>query len=97
EAADVYARVGGSEAEREARVCAHKIMDVIAALRAHPQDRLFLLIARYERQMQQLALEADTQERQAECAVHIARIFQRRERPQAAVARYEEALALYAD
>ncbi|HLK61753.1 MAG TPA: hypothetical protein VKU00_34725, partial [Chthonomonadaceae bacterium] len=56
----------------------------------------YLLIAHYERQQQQLALQPGTEREQAEHVVHIARIFQRRERPQEAVTRYREALQLYA-
>ena len=96
EAADLYALIGDAEADREARACAHKLMALVTALRTQPGERLYLLIAHYERQQRQIALEAGTEMQQAECCLQIARIFERRERPFEAVARYREALALYA-
>lgn len=93
EAADLYRTLESSEAE--AHACATKILHCAAALRARPQDRLYLLIAHYERQQQQWALQPDTQREQAECCLHIARIFQRRDRPYEAIHRLEEALQLY--
>jgi hypothetical protein len=95
EASDLYGGSGGDEGEQGARRCAHKALESVAALRARPQDRLYLLIAHYDRQQRQLALQADTEERQGDCCVHIAGIFQRRDRPRESVARYQEALTLY--
>ncbi|HZO88918.1 MAG TPA: hypothetical protein VFB38_11325 [Chthonomonadaceae bacterium] len=96
EAADLYALVGDEAAQQQARVCAQKILAGVAQLRSRPHDRLYLLIAHYERRQRQLALSAGTEQAQAECARHIARVFHRRERPQEALERYQEALALYA-
>jgi tetratricopeptide (TPR) repeat protein len=96
EAADLYGRLDGAESEREAHACACKILAGVAALSARPNDRLYLLIAHHERQQRQLALEPGTEQAQAECAVRIARVFDRRERPHEALPRFREALALYA-
>ncbi len=96
EAADLYGQLEGAEAAQESHSCARKILAGVAALNARPQDRLYLLIAHYERQQRQLTLEPGTETAQAECAVRIARVFERRERPQEALPRYREALALYA-
>jgi hypothetical protein len=96
EAVDLYGQEGGAEAAQQARACAHKALASIAALRARPQDRLYLLIAHHERQQQQLALRAGTEEQQGDCCLHIAQILLRRDRPREAVARFQAALALYA-
>jgi tetratricopeptide (TPR) repeat protein len=96
EATDLYRQIGDVAAEGEAAACAHKIMESVDALRARPQERLYLLIARYERQQRQLTLQSGTAAQQAQCCMQIARIFQRRERPEEAIARYREALSLYA-
>ncbi len=96
EAADLYALLKTPEGEAQAQVCARKILAGVAALRSRPHERLYLLIAQYERKQQQLALQPGTEREQAEQVTHIARIFQRRDRPQEAVARYREALQLYA-
>lgn len=95
EATDLYSQIGDAESETEARACARKVLASVAALRAHPQERLYLLIAHYERQQRQLEIEAGTEAQQADCCVRMARVFQRRERPQEAVPRYLEALRLY--
>ena len=95
EATDLYARIDSEEAEQLSRTCARKLLDNLRALNAQPQERLHLLVAHYERLLQQLCLEPNTEIRQAEVCVHIARIFQRRDRPEEAVARFEQALSLY--
>ncbi len=95
EAVDLYTRLGGPEAEQQARICARKILANVTALRSQPHERLYLLVAHYERRQQQFALEPGTEVQQAECSVHIARIFQRRERPEEAIARYRQALQFY--
>ena len=79
----------------EREECARKALASVAALRANPSDRLYLLIARYERQQQQLAMQAGTWAQQAECCLHVAQIFLRRDRPAEAFHRFAEALALY--
>lgn len=96
EATDCYAHIDSEEAEIAARDCAARALSVVKALQSRPGQRLHLLTVRYERQRQLLALEPDTEAQQAECCVHIARIFQRRDRPEEAIAHYREALALYA-
>jgi tetratricopeptide (TPR) repeat protein len=95
EATDLYGLFEDDEARRLAKECARNLLNGVAALRAQPRERLHLLIAHYERVQQQLALEPDTEAKQAECAVHIARIYQRRDRPAESVERYWEALDLY--
>jgi tetratricopeptide (TPR) repeat protein len=95
EASDLFGQSGGGEAEEGARRCAHKVLANLTALRSRPHDRLYLLIAHYERQLRQLALQSGAEEQQGDCCFHIAGIFQRRGRAQEAVARYQEALTLY--
>jgi tetratricopeptide (TPR) repeat protein len=95
EAADLYAQIGGAETEREAQGCARKILTSVAALRNRPHERLYLLVRRYERRQRQFALEPGTERQQGACSAHIARIFQRQERYEEAVARYREALSLF--
>ncbi|HZT42453.1 MAG TPA: hypothetical protein VFA07_09685 [Chthonomonadaceae bacterium] len=96
EAIDLYQQIGDPEADQEARTCAHQVVEIVDALRDHPQERLYLLIAHYERQQQQIALEPGTERLQAEYSVQIARVFERRERFSEALDRYREALDLYA-
>jgi len=96
EATDCYTQIDSEEAEIASRDCAVRALAAARALQARPEQRLYLLTVRYERQIQQLALEPDTEAQQAACWVHIARIFQRRDRPEEAVAHYREALRLYA-
>ncbi len=95
EAADLYGLLSTPADREHARECARKALADIAALRADPHNRLYLLTARYARQQQQLALQPDTWAQQANCCLHIAQIFLRRDRPQEAYARYEDALRLY--
>ena len=95
EATDLYGLIEDADAPGLAKECARRLLDNVAALRAQPHERLHLLIAHYERLQQQYALESGTEASQAECAAHIARICQRRDRPVDAVARYREALDLY--
>jgi tetratricopeptide (TPR) repeat protein len=95
EATDLYGLFEDEEARILSKECARSLLDNVAALRSQPHERLHLLTAHYERAQQQLALEPDTEAKQAECAVHIARIYQRRERPAESVERYQEALDLY--
>jgi tetratricopeptide (TPR) repeat protein len=94
EATDLYGLLGDQESQDLARDCARKLLASLAALRAQPSDRLKLLIAHYERQQQQLALAPGTEMQQAECVIHIARIYQRRDRPAESVESYREALEL---
>jgi len=94
EATDLYGLLGDAESQDRARECARNLLASLAALRAQPSDRLQLLIAQYERKQQQLALTLGTEMEQAECAIHVARIYQRRDRPAESVDRYYEALDL---
>ncbi len=84
EAADLYGQLSPPDDQEHARECARKALAGIAALRNDPQSRLYLLIARYIRQQQQLALQPGTWARQADCCLHIAQIFLRRNRPEEA-------------
>ena len=96
EAVDLYHQIGDREAEQDARTCAHKVVEIVDSLHDHPKERLYLLIAHYERQQRQVALEPETERLQAEYSVQMARIFERRERFSEALDRYGEALDLYA-
>ncbi len=94
EATDLYGLLEAPEAQDLARECAHRVLECVAALKADPKERLHLLVAHYERAQEQLTLEAGSEVRQAEARMHIARIYQRRERPADSVASYREALDL---
>jgi tetratricopeptide (TPR) repeat protein len=94
EATDLYGRIGDPDAQSRAQECARRLLDCLTALRTQPGERLHLLTARYERAREQLALEPGTELKQAECCVHIARIYQRRERPVDSLAWYQQALNL---
>ena len=96
EATDCYSHLESEEAEIAGRACAARALAVVRVLNSRPEQRLHLLTVRYERQQQQFALEPNTEAQQAECCVHIARIFQRRDRPEESIAQYQAALALYA-
>jgi hypothetical protein len=96
EASDLYGQTGDPANEQHVRLCAQKALASIAALRARPQDRLYLLIGHYERQQRQLAMQDGTEQQQADCCAHMAGIFLRRDRPIEAITRYREALDLYA-
>ncbi len=74
--------------------CARKAVAAINALRFQPEERLQLLIARHERQRQQLALQEDTEFEQADILMAIGQICVRRERYPQAQESYEEALRL---
>lgn len=93
EAADAFGRVPG--AEGEAQVCARRIVEGVKRLWQQPQERLYLLIARHEREQRQLAETPGTESAQADCAFHIATILHRRDRFSEAAQRYREALTLY--
>lgn len=95
EAADLYGLLSAQADRQAAQACARKALASVTALRANPQDRLLLLIARYERQRQQFAMQTDTWEQQADCCLHIARIFLRRDRNEEAFMQYTDAQALY--
>jgi tetratricopeptide (TPR) repeat protein len=94
EATDLYGLLGDPKSQELARNCAKKLLESLAALRSNAGDRLQLLVAHYERQQQQLAITPGTEMQQAECAIHIARIYQRRDRPAESVDCYRDALEL---
>ena len=96
EATDLYGLIGDSDARKSAGDCARRLLQSVAALRADPRGRLHLLVAHYERSQEQLALEPGMEFRQAECRMHIARIYQRRDRPADSVECYRESLDLLA-
>lgn len=96
EATDQYGLLEDAGAQSLAKECAHRVMENLAAVRAQPQERLHLLIAHYERAQQQLALEPGTEGQQAQCRMHIARIYQRRDRPADSATSYRAALDLLA-
>lgn len=94
EATDLYGLIGDPDARKSAGDSARRLLQSVAALRADPRERLHLLVAHYERSQEQLALEPGTEFRQAERRIHIARIYQRRDRPADSAASYREALGL---
>lgn len=93
EAADAFGRLPGFD--EQARECARRIRDGVRALRLRPDDRLFILIARYERDLRNLEVQTGAEKERADCLVHIATILHRCERYNDAAVRFEEALALY--
>ncbi len=95
EAADLYGLLSSPADRKAAQECARQALAGVTALRDRPQDRLYLLTARYERQRQQLAMQPDTWAQQGECCLHIAQIFLRRGRDEEAYARFEETIGLY--
>jgi tetratricopeptide (TPR) repeat protein len=93
EATDAFGRAPGSEAE--AQECAQKILAGVRDLWKQPQDRLLLLIAHYEREIQQLAGQSETEARQGEIAFKMATVLNRRDRFQEAGTAYRRSLELY--
>src|SRR5207244_902086 len=93
EATDAYGRIPG--AEPQAAACARRIVEGVRDLWKRPEERLYLLIARIEREQRQLALVPDSEARQADCAFRIGTIFQRRDRFVEAESSYLKALDLY--
>jgi tetratricopeptide (TPR) repeat protein len=93
EATDAFGRAPGSEVE--AQECAQKILAGVKDLWKQPQDRLLLLIAHYEREIQQLAGQPETEARQGEIAFKMATVLNRRDRFQEAGLAYRRSLELY--
>jgi tetratricopeptide (TPR) repeat protein len=93
EATDAYGGLPG--AEQEAAECARQILAGVKALRARPEDRLLLLIARHDRELRQLSEEAGTERARADLLFRMGTIFQRRDRLPEAASRYAESLSLY--
>jgi tetratricopeptide (TPR) repeat protein len=93
EAADSFGRVPG--AEDEARACAREILAGVRRLWEQPRDRLYLLIARLEREERQLSLEEGSEQRRADLLFRIGTILQRRDRFSDAEPPYLQALTLY--
>jgi tetratricopeptide (TPR) repeat protein len=93
EATDAYGSIPGMDSA--AGECARRIRDGVRALRQRPEDRLYLLTARYERELRNLAVQPGTDKEQGDCVFHIAAILHRRQRYREAIERFAEALALY--
>ncbi|HLJ53692.1 MAG TPA: hypothetical protein VKT77_01570 [Chthonomonadaceae bacterium] len=94
EATDLYGLLDDDASRRRAAECARSLLASVAAVKSQPRERLHLLVAHYERMQEQIALDADSEARQADCRMHVARIYQRRDRPADAIAAYDAALAL---
>jgi tetratricopeptide (TPR) repeat protein len=94
EAADVYARVPGAEALADE--CAKRIVSGVKKIWRMPEQRLYLLIARHEREVRQLAASPDTEAAQGDRTFHIATILQRAGRFADAAGWLSRAVALYA-
>lgn len=92
EAADAF-----SHATDEERmiVCAKKVVEGVRMLRHRPSERLDLLIARYDRDLRELAELPDSERRQAELEFKVGTVLQRRDRFADAAARYRKSLAHY--
>jgi tetratricopeptide (TPR) repeat protein len=95
EAADAFGRLPGAEAE--AHDCAQRILSGVRLLRRDPLQRLDLLIARYERELRQLAETPGTEMEQADLSFHTATVFHRRDRFQEAERWYRRSLDLYSN
>ncbi len=95
EAVDVFGSLQDSESMQHAGECAHKTVVAINSLRAKPQDRLKLLIAHYERKLQQLRIQSGTALEQAQVHVEVAKIYMRRERYTESRVSYKTALHLF--
>ena len=92
EAVDHYGRVPGAEAD--AAECAREIVAGVRRMWGRP-DRLYLLIARLDREQRQLAVRPRTESAQAELLFKTATILHRRDRFDDALERYRRALILY--
>jgi tetratricopeptide (TPR) repeat protein len=95
EAVDVFGRVLGGEGEEASARCATKTVEAIQQLSRQPQDRLQLLLIRYERQIRQLQLHGGTSHEQATLHVEVAQILLRRERYAESQQNFQRALRLY--
>lgn len=93
EAADSYA--GVPEGAQRAGECARRIVAGVRALWRRPSERLYLLVARHERDLRQLEARPGTEGERAERLFALGRVFQRRERWAEAAIRYREALGLF--
>lgn len=93
EAVDAYGRL--EDGEGPARECAQQIVAGVRGLYRRPEERLNLLVARYDRELRQLAVQAGTELERAEMLLQLGTILQRRDRFAAARERYEAALALF--
>ena len=94
EAVDHYLLLDSEEAKQRVSECAKLALDCVFALRSEPWNRLSLLIVKHERRRQQLSLMPGSEAEQAACEFQIGRIFQRRDRPEEALERFQEAIAL---
>ena len=92
EAADAYGRL--PECEADAQECARRIVQGVRELRRRPAERLNLLVARYDRDLRQLAAREGTALDRAEMLFRLATLLQRRDRFQEARDRYAAAVEL---
>ena len=95
EATDIFLELGDEESKLQATECARLVLRSLAALNSVPWKRLDLLIVKYERKREQLALFAGNEAEQATICTQISRIFQRQARYSDAVERYHQAANLY--
>lgn len=90
-ATDLFNLLGDSAAHQ----CSKCVVQCVTILRRHPEQRLDLLIAHYERMIQELEIQNNSDEQQAECRLHLARILMRRDRAPNALTHLGAALKLY--
>ncbi len=95
DATDIFLEFEDVESKLQATECARLVLQSLAALNSVPWKRLDLLIVKYERKREQLALFAGSEAEQAAICAQIARIFQRRDRYSDAIERYLQAVNLY--
>ncbi len=94
EAVDAYGRL--PDAEADARECARLIVLGVRGLFRRPEERLDLLIARYDRDLRQLAAREGAEAERAAMLFQLGTILQRRDRFTPSAERYTAALDLYA-
>lgn len=92
EAADAYGRTLRTELSV---ACARKVVEGVRLLRHRPAERLDLLIARYDRDLREMAEHPGTEMAQADLQFKVATVLQRRDRFEAAAERYQNCLGLY--
>ncbi len=93
EAADAYGAAPGCAALQAE--CAQEVLAGVRKLRAEPQNRLTLLIARLDREVLSLRYAEGADRRRGELMQQTAEILQRRGRPQEAEPRYREAIKAF--
>lgn len=93
EATDAFR--GLPDGAAEAGCCTREVLAVIRSMWEHPHERLYLLIARHDRELRRLAMAPDTELERARIAFRVGTILQRRDRFVEAAVRYRSALELY--